>query len=83
MASATYIGEVLGDGHLSLPQMTREKLQLKSGEKVEVVLHTVREEESLSEEAYAPLRQLVGLVKEGRSDGSVNHDEYLYRKDRP
>ena len=34
----------------------------------------------LSDEAYAPLRQLIGLAKTGKRDASVQHDTYLYGK---
>ena len=80
MACVSYVGKVLKDGHLSLPKEAREALQLADGQEVEVLVHTRDDAQQLSDEAYAPLRQLIGLAKTGKRDASVQHDTYLYGK---
>lgn len=80
MASATYVGKMLKDGHLSLPKKARERLKLAPGTPVQVVVHTV-DDQAPPDEAYAPLRALIGLGRGGREDGAVHHDKYLYGKE--
>jgi bifunctional DNA-binding transcriptional regulator/antitoxin component of YhaV-PrlF toxin-antitoxin module len=80
MARVKYVGKVLKDGHLSLPKAAREALQLAAGQEVEVLLRTGDDDQRLSDEAYAPLRKLIGLAKTGKRDASVQHDTYLYGK---
>jgi bifunctional DNA-binding transcriptional regulator/antitoxin component of YhaV-PrlF toxin-antitoxin module len=80
MARVKYVGKVLKDGHLSLPQAAREALQLAAGQEVEVLLRTGDNDQRLSDEAYTPLRKLIGLAKTGKRDASVQHDTYLYGK---
>lgn len=81
MASITYVGKVLCDGHLSLPKKAREELKLEAGQEVEVVVRTRDDVQPLPDEAYAPLRKLIGLAKTGKPDASVHHDKYLYGKE--
>ena len=77
MASARYVGQVLKDGHLSLPETARDQLRLAPGAQVQVVVQTL-DEEPLPEDAYGPLRAMIGIGKGGTADGAVNHDKYLY-----
>ncbi|PIX45650.1 MAG: hypothetical protein COZ06_12650 [Armatimonadetes bacterium CG_4_10_14_3_um_filter_66_18] len=83
MASVAYVGEVLTDGHLSMPETALRQLSLQRGQKVEVVVRPCEDDEPLPPEAYEPLRELIGMAKHGRPDGSVNHDKYLYHEDPP
>ncbi len=80
MASVSYVGKVLKDGHLSLPKEAREALQLEAGQEVEVLVRTRDNAQQLSDEAYVPLRKLIGLAQTGKHDTSVEHDKYLYGK---
>jgi bifunctional DNA-binding transcriptional regulator/antitoxin component of YhaV-PrlF toxin-antitoxin module len=80
MAGVSYVGKVLKDGHLSLPKEAREALQLEAGQEVEVLVRIRDDAQGLSDEAYAPLRKLIGLAKTGKRDASVRHDTYLYGK---
>lgn len=45
MAATTYIGTVLKNGHLSLPQEAIEKLKLTVGDKIEMSLRNISEQE--------------------------------------
>lgn len=72
MEKNQYIGEVLSDGHLSLKNQVKDHLHLKPGDEVVVTLEI---------KAQNPLERLVGLCKEGRSDGAQRHDQYLYKED--
>jgi hypothetical protein len=56
-------------------------LQLEAGQEVEVMVRTRDDTQRLSDEAYAPLRKLIGLAKTGKRDASVHHDRYLYSKE--
>ena len=78
MTCVSYVGKVLKDGHLSLPKGAREALQLEAGQEVEVLVRTRDNAQQLSDEAYAPLRTLIGLAQTGKRDASVQHDTYLY-----
>ncbi len=80
MSSVTYVGKVLSDGHLSLPKKARKELKLEAGQEVEVVVRTRDDTQRLSDEAYAPLRKLIGLAKTGKTDAAAQHDKYLYGK---
>jgi bifunctional DNA-binding transcriptional regulator/antitoxin component of YhaV-PrlF toxin-antitoxin module len=80
MAGISYVGKVLKDGHLSLPKEARDALQLEPGQEVDVLVRTRDNAQRLSDEAYTPLRKLIGLVKTGKRDASVQHDKYLYGK---
>lgn len=80
MASVTYVGKVLRDGRLSLPKKVRDALKLEAGQEVEVVVRPHEDAQQLPDEAYAPLRKLIGLAKTGKPDASVHHDKYLYGK---
>lgn len=73
MASVTYVGKVLSDGHLSLPKKARKELNLEIGQEVEVAVRN-RNDAQQSDEAYAPLRKLIGLAKTGELDAWVHHE---------
>ena len=83
MAFVSYVGKVLKDGHLSLPKKAREELNAEAGQEVEVMVRIRGDTQGLSDEAYAPLRKLIGLAKTGKRDASVQHDIYLYGKKEP
>ena len=79
-AKFRYVGKVLSDGRLSLPRKVREKLQLESGQEIEVRVRIRDDAQQLPDEAYEPLRKFIGLAKTGKPDASVHHDKYLYGK---
>jgi bifunctional DNA-binding transcriptional regulator/antitoxin component of YhaV-PrlF toxin-antitoxin module len=81
MAFVSYVGKLLKDGHLSLPKKAREELKLEAGQEVDIIVHTRNDAQQLPDEAYAPLRKLIGLAKTGKLDASVHHDKYLYGKE--
>ncbi len=45
MVATTYIGTVLQDGHVSIPQEATEKLKLTAGDKIEMSLRKISEPE--------------------------------------
>lgn len=64
--STHYIGKVLSDGYLSIPQTVFEKMGLKEGDKVEVALRkaaSVEAEVTIPEEARSLIEELVGTPK--------------------
>ena len=79
--TAGYVGIVLSDGHLSLPDEVIRELGLESGQRVEVTVRASDELDQLPDDAYAPLRKLIGLAQTGRTDAAERHDEYLYQED--
>jgi len=74
---AKFIASVLDDGHLSLSQEVSEKLHLRAGDKVELVIKPLRE---IPDEEN-PLLQLIGLYDSGIPDGSEAHDRDVYLKE--
>lgn len=63
MATVTYVGKVLSDGHLSLPESMREELGLEPGQEVYISLRTREESPPLQDEAYAPLTNSLAATK--------------------
>jgi hypothetical protein len=74
---AKFIASVLEDGHLSLSREVSEKLQLRVGDKVELVIKPLTE---LPDEEN-PLLQLIGLCDSGVTDGAEKHDRDIYLKE--
>jgi bifunctional DNA-binding transcriptional regulator/antitoxin component of YhaV-PrlF toxin-antitoxin module len=76
-----YIGEVLPDGHLSLPDEVQKELGLGPHSSVKVTI-TVEDSRVLDEKkGWEAFRRLgKGATGSGLSNISVNHDQYLYRK---
>ncbi len=81
MKEVKYIGEVLPDGHLSLPDEVQKELGLVPHSNVEVTI-TVEDSYALDEqkgwEAFKRLGQ--NAVAGKLSDAATKHDHYLYRK---
>lgn len=78
METYRYHAKVLKDGHISLPRDIREKLDIVFGDKVEITIQLVKEKQEKLENN--PLYKIIGLCDEGKSDGSVEHDKYLYKE---
>ncbi|HEX9972745.1 MAG TPA: hypothetical protein VGD14_11800 [bacterium] len=51
----TYIGKVLNNGHLSLDESVKQNLHLKEGDKIEISLKKLEDENSIvSDEKFSP-----------------------------
>lgn len=76
-----YIGEILPDGHISLPDEVMEKLDLISHHKVKVTI-TLDTPHTLDEEKGWDIFRLIGRDASGGklTNASVNHDKYIYGK---
>ena len=81
MKQMEYLGEVLEDGELSLPESVRKELGLRSSAQVRVrisVPDTKREE---VEDAWAVFRQMGREAVPGKlAAAAAEHDRYLYGK---
>jgi hypothetical protein len=76
-----YIGEVLSDGHLSLPDAVRERLNLIPSSIVKVLItHEIMEKERVSR-ALSLFRSMGRSAMPGTLTNSAEeHDRYLYGK---
>jgi hypothetical protein len=81
MKVVEYIGEVLPDGHLSLPDEIQKKLGLSPHSSVRVTI-AVEEPRKIDEKkGWEVFRQMgKNAASSGSSDVSTNHDHYLYGK---
>ena len=81
MEQIEYIGKIMEDGHIYLPETVRRQLKLEPDSCVHVIL-SVKETESLSTEQGWSVFKAMG--KEGQAgclqDAAENHDLYLYEK---
>ena len=79
MKQAEYVGEVLADGDLSLPEFVRQELDLQPAARVRVILSVPDTEPRAMEEAWDLFRQMGRQAGAGRlSDAAAGHDRYLY-----
>ena len=76
-----YVGEVLPDGHLSLPDEVQKKLGLSPHSSVKITI-TVEDSRKPDEQAgWKVFRQMGQDAVAGKlSDASTEHDRYLYGK---
>lgn len=86
MKTVEYIGEVLPDGHLSLPDEVKKKLGLNPHCSVKITI-TVDTEEKPNpldvEKAWEVFRNMGKNATGGKlPNASTNHDHYLYGKKR-
>ena len=81
MEQVEYIGKIMDDGHIYLPETVRRQLKLEPDSSVHVIL-SVKETKSLSaEQGWSVFKEmgkedLAGCLQ----DASKNHDCYLYEK---
>ncbi len=76
-----YVGEVLSDGHLSLPESIRQKLSLKPSSVVKVVISLTGAETKSKTEAWKLFRSMGRTAAQGKLTNSAEeHDRYLYGK---
>jgi len=73
-----YIGKILPDGHLSIPEEIRKELELYKSGDVRVTLAVDSIDMQKGCEALMQLMENAG--SSGLSDVSEKHDEYLYGK---
>jgi len=74
-----YIGEILPDGHLSLPDYVKEELAQYEFNNLSVTITVItKSDEQRGWEVFRQMGRNAG--SSGLSDVSENHDKYLYRK---
>ena len=77
-----YIGEVLPDGHLSVPEEVRQTLASTPHTHLQITIRLLESEAEQLEAAWAAFRQLGQDAAPGRlRDASVHQDRYLYGKE--
>lgn len=81
MKQAEYMGEVMEDGHLSLPESVRKQLGLEPSALVQVTVAVPETGQKDVQQAWACFRQMGRDAVSGRlSNLSTDHDQYLYGK---
>jgi len=76
-----YMGEVLPDGHLSVPEEIRQTLASEPHAKIQVTIRLLQSTVEQEQEAWAAFRQLGQDAGPGQlSDAAADHDRYLYSK---
>ena len=84
MKVVEYIGEVLPDGHLSLPDEVQKELGLSPHCSVKITITAIAEEEpspSDEQRGWEVFRNMgKNATSSGFSDVSTRHDYYLYGK---
>ncbi|MDQ1317877.1 MAG: hypothetical protein QG588_1532 [Candidatus Poribacteria bacterium] len=74
-----YIGEILPDGHLSIPDYVKEELEQYEFSNLSVTITVItKSEEQTGWEVFKQMGRNAG--SSGLSDVSENHDKYLYGK---
>ena len=81
MKQVEYVGEVLEDGDLSLPESVREELGLQPSAQVRVVISVPDADPEEVEDAWTVFRQMGRDAGPGQlADTAAEHDRYLYGK---
>jgi hypothetical protein len=76
-----YIGEVLSDGHLSLPDAVRQRLSLVPASIVKVYITVENMEKECTANAWTLVRSMGRAAATGKLKNSAEeHDRYLYKK---
>jgi len=79
MKQAEYVGEVLEDGDLSLPESVRKELDLHTSARVRVVISVPDTDPDDKQDAWALFQQMGREAAPGQlPDAAVKHDQYLY-----
>ena len=77
-----YVGEVLPDGHLSVPEEIRQTLAAAPHAQVQVTIRLLQPEVRLAREAWEAFRRMGQDAGPGRlPDAAAQHDRYLYGKE--
>lgn len=78
-----YVGEVLPDGHLFVPEEVRQVLASASYTQLQVTIRLLQPEAEQVQAAWEAFRQLGQDTVPGHlSDAAVSHDQCLYSKER-
>jgi len=78
-----YVGEILPDGHLFVPEEVRQVLASASYTQLQVTIRFLQPEAEQVQAAWAAFRQLGQDSVPGHlPDAAVSHDQYLYSKER-
>jgi len=81
MKQAEYVGEVLEDGDLSLPESVRKELNLQTSARVRVMISVPETDPEEVKEAWALFQQMGREAVPGQlPNAAVRHDQYLYRE---
>jgi len=73
-----YIGEILPDGHLSIPDEVKKELELHKSNSLKITLTFLSSDEK---RGWAIFRQMGKHAEPGTlPNASVDHDRYLYGK---
>ena len=76
-----YVGEVLPDGHLSMPEEVRQTLAAVPHTQLQVTVRLLQPDAAQVQAAWRVFRQLGQEAGPGRlPDASTQHDRYLYDK---
>ncbi len=81
MGQIEYVGKIMDDGHIYLPETVRRQLKLEPDSSVHVIL-SVKETKLLSADQGWAVFKAMGKEDQAGSlqDASENHDRYLYEK---
>lgn len=78
-----YVGEILPDGHLFVPEEVRQVLESASYTQLQVTIRFLQPEAEQVHEAWEAFRQLGQDAVPGHlPDAAMSHDQYLYGKER-
>lgn len=78
-----YVGEILPDGHLFVPEEVRQVLASASYTQLQVTIRLLQPEGEQVQAAWEAFRQLGQDAVPGHlPDAAVSHDQYLYGKER-
>jgi len=78
-----YVGEILPDGHLCVPEEVRQVLASAAYTQLQVTLRLLQPEAEQLQAAWEAFRQLGQDAVPGHlPDAAVSHDQYLYGKER-
>ena len=78
-----YVGEILPDGYLFVPEEVRQVLASASYTQLQVTIRFLQPEAEQVQAAWAAFRQLgQDFVPGHLPDAVVSHDHYLYSKER-
>ena len=73
-----YIGEILPDGHLSIPDEVKDELELHKSNSLKITLTFLSSDEKRGWEIF---RQMGKYAESGTlQNASEDHDKYLYGK---
>ena len=77
-----YVGEVLPDGHVSIPEEIRQTLAASPHAQIQITIKLLQSDEERQQEAWEVFRRMGQDAKPGRlQDASIHHDRYLYGKE--